>query len=190
MPFAGAVYTKIKTFANSGSLTPTDLNDALDDLGEEVVARGFFPGDMKASAVAMAQTGWLLCDGAAVSRSGVNAALFAAVGTAFGPGNGSTTFNLPNMAGRVPVGLSGDISLGEAGGSAIHTLIDDEIPTNLTGTVDVRGGTGETSVTGGITPLATNLAATSVKPVAINPTGGQGHNNMQPFLGLNWFIKQ
>ncbi len=52
---------------------------------------------------ASAPAGWLLCDGAAVSRT-TYSALFAVVGTTFGSGNGSTTFNVPDLRGRVPVG--------------------------------------------------------------------------------------
>lgn len=66
--------------------------------------------------------GWLLCDGTAVSRS-TYAALFTVIGTAFGAGNGSTTFNLPNMRGRFPLGrtTSGTGStLGGTGGSLDH----------------------------------------------------------------------
>lgn len=54
-----------------------------------------------------APTGWLLCDGSTVSRTGANAALFAAIGTAYGAGDGSATFKLPDMRGRVPVGADG-----------------------------------------------------------------------------------
>jgi microcystin-dependent protein len=53
---------------------------------------------------ATAPTGWLLCDGTAVSRT-TYAGLFAAIGTNYGTGDGSTTFNLPNLKGRIPVGL-------------------------------------------------------------------------------------
>lgn len=61
------------------------------------------PGDIKASGRAAAEAGWLLCDGSAVSRTDY-ADLFAAIGTTFGGGNGSTTFNIPDLRGRVVVG--------------------------------------------------------------------------------------
>lgn len=76
---------------------------------------------------AAAPTGWLMCDGAAVSRS-TYADLFAAISTSFGVGDGSTTFNLPDMRGRVPVGvdgaagrLSANDALGNSSGSETHT---------------------------------------------------------------------
>jgi len=66
-----------------------------------------------------APSGWLLCDGQAVSRT-TYSALFSAIGTTYGSGDGSTTFNMPNLSGRVPVGLNAsDASfdaLGETGG--------------------------------------------------------------------------
>ena len=78
-------------------------------------------GSMMQYAGAAAPSGWLLCNGAAVSRA-TYAALFAVVGTAYGVGDGSTTFNLPNMAGRYAIGInSGDATadtLGETGGNA------------------------------------------------------------------------
>lgn len=67
-------------------------------------------GDIKGTAKATVDAGWLLCDGAPVSRTAF-AALFAAVGTAYGAGDGSTTFNLPNLLGRVPMGAGAGTGL-------------------------------------------------------------------------------
>lgn len=71
------------------------------------------PGDMKMSAVSVVPSGWLLCDGSAVSRS-TYAALYAAISTTYGAGDGSTTFNVPDMRGRVPLG----VGIGTGGGSS------------------------------------------------------------------------
>lgn len=72
-----------------------------------------------------APTGWLLCDGAAVSRA-TFADLFALIGTTYGAGNGSTTFNVPDMRSRVPFGLdagqAANNALGEVGGARDVTL--------------------------------------------------------------------
>ena len=62
------------------------------------------PGVIQMYGTSTAPTGWLLCDGSAVSRTGATAALFAVIGTSFGVGDGSTTFNLPDLQGRVAVG--------------------------------------------------------------------------------------
>lgn len=74
-----------------------------------------------------APDGWLMCDGSTVSRT-TYSALFAAIGTTYGAGDGSTTFNLPNLANRVPVGVSDTHALGSTGGNETHTITTDEMP--------------------------------------------------------------
>lgn len=79
------------------------------------------PGDIKATGRAAAPSGWLMCDGAAVSRT-TYSDLFAAIGTAYGAGDGSTSFNLPDLRGRMPVGKGthADVdALGENEGSGV-----------------------------------------------------------------------
>jgi microcystin-dependent protein len=80
-------------------------------------------------ATTTAPTSWLLCDGTAVSRT-TYAALFAVISTTYGVGDGSTTFNVPNLKGKVPVGRdSADSSfdtMGETGGAKTHTLSSSE----------------------------------------------------------------
>lgn len=75
--------------------------------------------------------GWLLCDGSAISRADYPA-LFATIGTTYGAGNGSTTFNLPNAKGRTLVGRDPAQpefdTLGETGGAKTHTLTTAEMP--------------------------------------------------------------
>lgn len=83
-------------------------------------------GDVKMAAYATPPSGWLLCNGAAVNRVGTYAALFAKIGTSFGAGDGSATFNLPNFNLRLPMGVSGTLAssglgLGETLGSLNHT---------------------------------------------------------------------
>lgn len=74
-----------------------------------------------------APQGYLLCDGSAVSRTDY-ADLFAAIGTTYGAGDGSTTFNLPDLSGRVVIGVSNNHALGSTGGEASHTLTESELP--------------------------------------------------------------
>lgn len=71
--------------------------------------------------------GYLFCDGSAVSRD-TYAALFAVIGTTYGAGDGSTTFNLPDLTGRVVIGVSGAHALGTTGGEASHALLAAEMP--------------------------------------------------------------
>lgn len=74
-----------------------------------------------------APEGWLLCDGSAISRT-TYSALFAAIGTTYGTGDGSTTFNLPDLENRVPIGVSDTHGLGTTGGEETHTLTTEEMP--------------------------------------------------------------
>ena len=74
-----------------------------------------------------APQGYLLCDGSAVSRADY-ADLFTAIGTVYGAGDGATTFNLPDLSGRVVLGVSQSHALGTTGGEATHTLTEQELP--------------------------------------------------------------
>ena len=74
--------------------------------------------------------GYLVCDGSAISRSEY-AGLFAVIGTVYGPGDGSSTFNLPNLSGCVAIGSSSGYSIGVGGGEETHSLIIDETPSHL-----------------------------------------------------------
>ena len=87
----------------------------------------FLPSGMMAPfAGSSAPAGWLLCDGSAVSRT-TYAALFATVGTTWGAGDGSTTFNIPNMLGRVPVGAGAAGSYAQTVGSAAVTTASSQV---------------------------------------------------------------
>lgn len=87
-------------------------------------------GIVMSFAGATAPEGWLLCDGSAVSRSSYSA-LFATIGTTYGAGDGSTTFNVPDLTGRVVIGVSGSHALGSTGGEASHVLTSGEMPAHV-----------------------------------------------------------
>jgi len=143
-----------------------------------------------------APTGWLICNGNAVSRT-TYSSLFSIIGTTYGTGDGSTTFNLPNLKGKVVVGLdSGDTSfdaLGETGGEKTHTLSVSEMPSHkhdiVNGTTDVYGfarmsANANTYLSGSGGPRVKESYDT------IGYTGGgQAHNNLQPYITLNYIIK-
>ena len=123
-----------------------------------------FPSDLKASFQMADHGNWLLCDGRAVSRTIYNR-LFAVLGTKCGAGDGATTFNIPDLRGRVlagadnmggvsanriTVGVSGiDATvLGQAGGSQSHTLVTAELPAHthaVAGTTDAGGAHNHTT---------------------------------------------
>lgn len=81
-----------------------------------------------------APTGWLLCNGSAVNRT-TYADLFAILSTTFGVGDGASTFNLPDLQDKFPIGKSGTKALGSTGGSATHTH-------TYSGTTSSQGATG------------------------------------------------
>ena len=78
----------------------------------------------------VAPENYLFCDGSAVSRT-TYATLFAVIGTTFGAGDGSSTFNLPDLGGRVPLGVSQGHALGTTGGSETVTLTESELPAHV-----------------------------------------------------------
>ena len=131
--------------------------------------------------------GWLLCDGSAISRT-TYADLFAVIGTSFGEGDGSTTFNLPDLRGRVGVGKSSDTefdTLGEIGGEKKHTLTIDEMPRHDHGIYNTNASGGDQTWTvssAGSKGWGTNWKTTY--------TGGsQPHNILQPYTVVNYIIK-
>lgn len=91
------------------------------------------PGDVKMVAGTVPSNGWLLCNGSAISRT-TYANLFAAIGTSYGAGDGTTTFNLPNLQGKIPVGRDTAQTefdtVGETGGEKTHILSAAEMPSH------------------------------------------------------------
>ena len=138
--------------------------------------------------------GWALCNGQLLPIN-QNQALFSLLGTTYG-GNGTTTFGLPDLQGRVPIHMGSGHTLGERGGEQAHTLSIAELPAH---THTLNG----TSNTGNLIIAAGNLLGTSpsqmyqapdnnltpMNPASIANVGGsQAHPNMQPFLTLNFSI--
>ncbi len=97
------------------------------------------PGSVTAFAGISVPGGWLYCDGSAIDRT-IYADLFASIGTTYGAGNGTTTFNIPNLRGRNVIGLNSSETdfdvLGETGGAKRHTLTIAEMPAHNHGVVD------------------------------------------------------
>lgn len=124
-------------------------------------------------------SGFLNCDGAAVSRT-TYANLFAAIGTYWGVGDGSTTFNLPDLTGKVGVGYKSSDSdfnaVGKTGGDKTHTLTLNEIPSHRHAIVSDINGT----IPGDYTTRAIN-ATEDVTTYTDSQGGGQAHNNLQPY---------
>lgn len=84
-------------------------------------------GSIVMFAGSVAPQGWLLCDGSAVSRSQYSD-LFGVVDTTYGQGDGSTTFNVPDLRGRVMIGASNSHPVASHGGEETHSLTENELP--------------------------------------------------------------
>lgn len=109
-------------------------------LSEEAAQSLFMSGDLKATGRSTVPTGWLLCDGAEVSRTGATKKLFEAIGTTYGVGNGSTTFNVPDARGRAIIGVDGSAgrlsendALGKSGGTEKAKLKIENVPAHAHG---------------------------------------------------------
>lgn len=155
-------------------------------------------GEITEYAGSIAPENYLICDGSAISRE-TYSELFAVIGTTYGSGDGSTTFNLPNLKSRIPVGLdSSDTSfntLGKTGGEKTHTLTDDEMPHHRHSTWERNGTSGQfliDSAGGGDTRSgygASLSAGTNPVMVTSFTGGGKEHNNLQPYIVINYIIR-
>ncbi len=160
-----------------------------------------FVGEIRLFAGNFAPVGWAFCNGSLLSIA-QNEVLFDLIGTTFG-GDGENTFALPDMRGRVPVhqGQGAGLSfrqLGEQGGVENVTLTSAQMPShghvlNATTTAASAG----TAMAGSLTGTAAGTAfygstpgsGTSLAPQALTSSGGsQPHDNMAPFVGLNFII--
>lgn len=151
-----------------------------------------FLSEIRLFSFQFAPKGWALCNGQVLPIN-QNQALFSLLGTTFG-GNGQTNFALPDMQGRVPVHTGSGHTLGERGGEQNHTLNISEVPqhthtlnaTNSNGIVNNPNNNYIGAVNNMFTRGGTNAA---FDPTSVTTVGGsQAHQNMGPFLVLNFSI--
>ena len=154
-----------------------------------------FIGEIRLVPFNFVPKGWARCDGQLLSISG-NTALFSLLGTNYG-GNGTTSFGVPDLRGRVPVGVgqfrTGTFyTLGETGGQETVELTTDELPTH-THAVHASSAAGTTEEPTAAFPAGGGAYAVN-RDVQMNAAmsgragGGGRHENRQPWLGLNYII--
>ncbi len=150
-----------------------------------------FLGEIKIVAFNFPPRGWVFCNGQVMAIN-QNQALFALLGTTYG-GNGVSTFQLPNLQGAMPLHFSSSFSLGQVGGEASHTLIQTEMPQHnhvvsavrRPGTQPSPAGNFLAAHRGGYADATDSTVASGSLAI----TGGsQPHNNMPPYLVLNFVI--
>jgi microcystin-dependent protein len=137
--------------------------------------------------------GWALCNGQLLPIN-QNQALFALLGTTYG-GNGQTNFALPNIRGRVPIHMGNGHTLGEAAGSTSVTVNIQQLPTHihlLQATSNAAVGDDASNsvlAQAGLNAYAAFSAGAAMGPQSTTSVGGsQPHNNMMPYLTLNFII--
>lgn len=141
---------------------------------------------------ATAPENWLICDGSAISRTDYSE-LFNAIGTTFGEGDGSTTFNLPNIKGRTIVGLDTDDTdfntIGKTLGEKTHTLTVAEMPEhNHKQSLD-GGNSGNSGNAAYSWSIPANQYLYTGDDLAGKTGGSQPHNNIQPSFVATYIIK-
>lgn len=165
MPLTQVPTAMVKEF-NLGALNPGDV---LTFNGTNWVAQPGVPsGTILQFAGATAPNGWLLCDGLAVSRT-TFAGLFGAIGTAYGAGDGTTTFNLPDFRGRIPLGRD------NMGGTSANRVLATQ--------ADVLGGSGgaETRTPTGSVSLSGTVGDTTLSSIQI-----PSHTHTPNIFSANW----
>lgn len=143
-------------------------------------------GDIKGTIAAVAPNGWLICDGSAVSRT-TYAALFALIGVTYGPGDGATTFNLPDFQGRVLAGLGTNADVNaftDNDGLAVAS----RTPRHTHGPGTLGGTTGTEAGSVAATPLL-GSAAPNDHVHGFSVTTGVTATNGPAWGVVNWVVK-
>lgn len=152
-----------------------------------------FIGEIRMFAGNFAPRGWALCDGQLLAIS-QNDALFSLLGTTYG-GDGRSTFGLPDMRGRLPIHADGGHRLGQRAGSEQVNLTANQLPAHShslsassnaaassTPAENVTAASSSNNLYGAENPVSMDAAMLS------NSGGGQAHDNVMPFLCLNFII--
>lgn len=199
----------------NGVATKTGLADLANTVAPAITGGGSSVGFMAMWPLNTnpSDTDWLICDGKAISRA-TYATLFALVGTTWGTGDGSTTFNLPDFRGRVPLGGNNASlpnaknatyatrNLAATGGEETHVLTTSELPVHTHTLTDpghahgsnsgafVTSTAGADAAGAGTTFRSENNTASATTGITIANTGSDAaHENLPPFLVVNFIMK-
>ena len=152
--------------------------------------------EIRLTSFAFAPKGWALCNGQLLPIN-QNQALFALLGTQYG-GNGTTTFALPNLQGRMPMHFSNAHAIGQSGGEEGHALTPAEMPAHVhalrasgkaAASSSPNGGVLAAPARGGTPAYAAPTNLVALNPAAVTATGGgQPHENRPPWLAVNFII--
>ena len=184
------VTSKLATFKPEVQAKVNGITDVY--LGVPIGTIVMWPGDT-------APYGWLICNGQRCDKTGDFAKLFSVIGNKYNNGEVSLTkFKVPNLQARFPLGASSVYSLGATGGTKEVTLTTQQMPTHshqitkmLTSKSSGSGWVGVNlngGLSGGIEEFAFPEGKGSYPETEVTG-GGQAHNNMPPFLTLNFIIK-
>jgi microcystin-dependent protein len=204
------------TSSNNTYLDSLYVADLISTIVDSVYVNGFVDGQTESNlpigviqvfAGENSPNGWLFCDGGEISRS-TYSDLFTEIGESYGPGDGSTTFNVPDLRGRVPVGKDnmGGVSagilsnngtvIGSDGGEENHIITIDEMPNHeheiqyyRDGSYGSQSSANWNGITGDYTSDGPPEWVTNGNVRANGVGGDQPHNNMQPYLITNYIIK-
>ncbi len=148
--------------------------------------------EIKIMSFGFAPKGWAQCNGQLLPIN-QNQGLFSLLGTTYG-GDGRVNFGLPNLQGRTANHMGSGFTLGQLGGEQAHTLSISELPTHVHTAVGTTTAGNSPIPTSNYLGKADNMYGppanlTSLQPGTIGVVGGsQPHNNMQPYLVLNFCI--
>lgn len=153
-----------------------------------------YVGEIRMFAGNFAPAGWMFCSGQLLPIS-ENETLFQLIGTTYG-GDGQSTFGLPNLQSRVPIHPGNGFILAETGGVETVTLTVQQIPAHSHPLLGSTGNGEQANPSGNVLASSTLLKLYAVESAnatmgatAITPVGGsQPHDNIQPYLTINFII--
>lgn len=200
-PGAVGLVDSVSDTSNTSSgraATPLAVKTAYD----KAVSVGIPTGAIQMWPTATAPTGFLLCDGSAVSRT-TYSTLYGVIGNTFGAGDNSTTFNLPNYVDRMPIGAGTIAAISITGGSkdavvvthshtATSTVTDPGHNHTYTrySTINVQSGSASPCWIGTTTDNTSTAFTGITVGTTITSTGSSGTNaNLPPYMGINFIIK-